>query len=218
MVHCPRCQSAIATSDVNVTTDVALCRKCDDVFKISEQLEVAAQPPVDLARPPSGAWLDEASDGFEVGATTRSPIAFFIVPFMCVWSGGALGGIYGTQIASGKLDLFQSLFGIPFLIGSVIFWSLALMSVAGKWTLTVRGDEAESFVGVGPIGLRRRFQWSQVKSVSEGIANAGRRGGTATIYLEGATRVQFATGTSEARRYFVLHALRSKLRGSRPFW
>ena len=54
-------------------------------------------------------------DTVSLGATTRSPIAFFLVPFMCVWSGGSLGGVYGSQVLNGEFDLGISLFGIPFI-------------------------------------------------------------------------------------------------------
>lgn len=66
--------------------------------------------------------MKKFDNGFEISATTESPIAFFLVPFMLVWSGGSLGGIYGTQIANGHFNLFLSLFGIPFCNGDNIIW------------------------------------------------------------------------------------------------
>ena len=35
-ITCPTCRAAIATGDINVSTDVALCRSCGNTFHISE--------------------------------------------------------------------------------------------------------------------------------------------------------------------------------------
>jgi hypothetical protein len=127
---------------------------------------------------------------------------------MCVWSGGSLGGIYGTQIMKGEFSLLMSLFGIPFLLGSVLFWSLALMAICGKVEVTL-GDNSSVFTGVGPLGMRRRFDWSAVQAIREDIAGTGRNGGAQmAIFLEGAERVKLAAGVSEKRRHFLLTALK----------
>ena len=129
-LNCPSCHAKIETDDINVSTDVALCRACGNTFRPSEMLGggvasflrslVPLPPgPMDLNSSPSGAWYTPLADGFAAGATTRSWIALFIVPFTCVWSGGSMFGIYGTQLIKGHFSLGSSLFGIPFLIGSV---------------------------------------------------------------------------------------------------
>jgi ribosomal protein S27E len=68
-ITCPTCRAKIATDDINVSTDVALCRSCGNTFHISEILGgtssilaslvnsvVPPSGPVDLNSPPSGAW------------------------------------------------------------------------------------------------------------------------------------------------------------------
>src|SRR5215467_9996648 len=101
-VRCPSCQSLLSAEEVDVQGDVATCAKCGEVFSFSKNVvagnEAIAIGPV--AAPP-GAWYAETDTGWQMGATTRSSGAFFLVPFMCVWSGGSLGGIYGMQIAKG---------------------------------------------------------------------------------------------------------------------
>jgi hypothetical protein len=143
-----------------------------------------------------------------VGATTRSPAAFFIVPFMCVWSGFSLGGIYVTQIISGKFDLVSSLFGIPFLIGTIIFGTLALMTVCGKVEVTI-GRNSSVFIGIGSLGWSRRFDWLTIKSIREEVTKTQYPGSSgAAIVLEGARRLKFGGGLNEERRYFILSALK----------
>ena len=93
---CPLCGSAIAIDDVNVATDIALCRRCGKSFPFSQVIRHAATTGPDLAAPPEGAWLENTGYQIRVGATTRSWTAFIVIPFTCAWSGMSLYGIYGT--------------------------------------------------------------------------------------------------------------------------
>src|SRR5688500_1360755 len=92
-LSCPECRQDISLDDVNVANDLALCRRCSKDFGYAQVLAEKEAPTVDLNRPPAGAWFHRAHRGFEVGATTRSAAALFLVPFMMVWSGFSLGGI-----------------------------------------------------------------------------------------------------------------------------
>jgi hypothetical protein len=211
-IQCPKCSRVVPSDNVNVITDVALCPTCNEAFRVSESIDIGGMNDVALQNPPKGSWFRRESNGFTIGASTRSPFAFFIVPFMCVWSGGSLGGIYGSQITSGKFNLTESLFGIPFLLGSIVFWSVAMMSICGKVEVSVLGDDVTVFVGVGSFGWSRRCKWMNVKTIREEVArgmyfgNFGNYG--AGIVLEGTSRLKFGTGLNEERRYFLLQGLR----------
>jgi hypothetical protein len=217
-VTCPQCHAAIATADVNVATDIALCRRCDRTFSFSELIDGRSRAGVDLNAPPSGTWFENLPDGFRAGATTRSWMAIFLVPFTCVWAGGSLTGIYGKQIASGQFDPSQSLFGLPFLIGSVFLISYCLMTVAGEVEVRRQGDRLTVFTGFGPLGWTRTYAWSDFTSVREDNRSNGfnwnRRG--ALLVMDGKRRVAFGTMLSEERRYFLLSALRQMLRTNSP--
>src|SRR5512137_2776592 len=98
-VQCPKCHVDVPPANVNVAADTVWCAGCNEAFALSELVGKAGgeEVPIEVPpEPPRGAWFEKNFDGWEVGATTRSPIAFFLVPFMCVWSGGSLGGIYGS--------------------------------------------------------------------------------------------------------------------------
>lgn len=143
------------------------------------------------------------------GATTRSPTALFLVPFMCVWSGFSLGGIYGTQIAKGEFNLGTSLFGIPFVLGSLLFWSFALMAIWGKVEVRVRDQFGTIFVGIGQVGWRRKFNLDEVDNIADEGSKVGYPGGhSASIALTGRTKLLFGSNLNEARRYFVLNVLK----------
>jgi hypothetical protein len=207
-IQCPKCKQSVPSDQVNMGTDLAFCPQCNDGFKVSESIDQDSVNPDLLRTPPEGAWFKKEMDSVVIGATTRSPIAFFLVPFMCVWSGVSLGGIYWSQITKGEFDLSSSLFGIPFLLGSILFWSLTLMAICGKVEVSI-GQLSSVFVGVGKLGWTRRFEWPAVQTIREDGTNLRYPGGhQSVIVMEGETRIKFGTGVNEKRRYFILNALK----------
>jgi hypothetical protein len=203
----------IAKDDVNVSTDIVLCRKCGKTFSFSQLLNGSSSGGADLTAPPRGAWFEQIPGGFRVGASTRSAMALFFIPFTCAWSGMSMSGIYGTQIKSGHFDPSSSLFGLPFLIGTVCLVSVCAMMIAGKVEVTRSGDMLSVFSGVGLLGWTRSFRWSDFDSVREEVRRNGWNGNFSrqgpVILLEGRRRVAFGSMWNDERRYFVLSALRS---------
>jgi hypothetical protein len=214
---CPTCKEPIPAASMNVESDVAVCPACNEVFVLSDLLAGGHQDPqVELDEAPRGAWFHADFDRWQVGSTTRHPIAFFLVPFMMVWSGFSLGGIYGSQIVKGEFNLFISLFGIPFVVGTLLFGSIAVMAVVGKITVTVVDNDGEVFAGVGRIGWRRRFRWDEMERVEEDVANYRSSGSSnQVIALVGKTRLKFGSMLTDTRRYFVMQVLRKMLAGRR---
>ena len=175
-MNCPKCQAEIPLADVNVAKDMALCRKCDESLSFAELVqEDEANPELDLNHPPKGMWFNRTPSGFELGSSTRSGAAFFLVPFVCFWSGGSMGGIYGSQIIKGDFNLTMSLFGLPFLLGSVVLGAITIMCVCGKVCVRRDGMDGEVFAGVGSIGFRKRFKWDEVKSIRQ-VTKIGSKG------------------------------------------
>lgn len=208
-MKCPNCQTSIPIQNINVQTDIGKCDACSSVFKVSD-IFTDVNPRFNINHAPAGAWFHQNFNQTTVGATTRSPMAFFLVPFMLVWSGGSLGGIYGSQIVSGEFDLFMSLFGIPFFIGSVVFWSITLMAIWGKVELTFNKQGGTIFTGVGKIGITKRFQWNEVARIEESTSQYKYPGGHgAQIVFEGKNRHTFGSGLNEQRRYYLLQALKT---------
>ena len=89
----------------------------------------------------------------------------FLIPFTCVWAGGSMWMLYGKQIVERTFDLKTTLFGIPFLIGSVALVSECLFMLFGKRVLTLSGGNGRYFVGVGPIGKTVRFKYDRATHV-----------------------------------------------------
>jgi len=215
-MNCPKCNSEIKIENINIQSNTAQCNSCDNIFKISENLGEYLDSEFDISNSPKGTWTYNEYNKTIIGATTRSPIAFFLVPFMLIWSGGSLGGLYGTQIKSGEFDLFQSLFGIPFIIGSVIFWSIALMTIWGKVELTLDNRGGKIFTGIGKIGMNKIFLWSEISRIEEKQANIRYPGSLGNrITLEGKKRISFGNGLKEDRLYYLFCATKTMMNKNR---
>lgn len=218
MILCPTCNNPVLPADLNIATDVAFCRACNKPFAVSDVVHGYTKPPVAAgpAAPTSGTWFHDDGVETRIGASTRSPIAFFVVPFAAIWSGFSLGMLYGTQITSGKFNLLFSLFGIPFLLGSIIIWSMALMLIAGKTEVRLRSGEGVVFTGIGALGRTQRFSASEITTIREDWSGLRtNRQPRKMIILEGARRITLGTMLNESRRHFLLQALRSALKINR---
>lgn len=204
-VNCPRCRSRIPTEDLNVAADTALCRACDEVMPLSGLVHLPSVATPEQLTPPRGAWYID--DGVEkrFGATTRKGIAFFMFPFMCLWSGFSLWALYGTQISTGKFNLGLSLFGIPFLAGSVLFWSLTLMYICGRIEVTLRGNDGRVFAGVGPIGRTRCFNLDDYSSAHRRRSSSEEI--THYVELQGKKEFRFGAKLSRDRINFIIDVL-----------
>jgi hypothetical protein len=165
--RCPLCQAEISIEDVNVATDLALCRSCGKTSAFSVVSSSTGIRLANLDNPPRWIRVDEEL----LGGTTivyrkRSPVLFFLIPFTLVWSGGSIGGIYVTQLVRGKFDLSQSLFGLPFLAGTVVLLAVIAFLLLGRWAITLRDGEGTVFVGVGGLGWTRHFRYGRDTLVS----------------------------------------------------
>jgi hypothetical protein len=208
MIKCPLCQTEILVENVNIQTDIARCHKCENIFKISEVISIYDDKPFNIDSPPKGAWIIKDIDQVKIGATTRSGFAFFLVPFMIVWSGGAIGGIYVTQIMEGKFELFQSLIGIPFILGAILFWSITLMTIWGKVEVTFDKLGGTAFTGVGKFGIKKQFRWDEVDQIIERRSKWNNKENNQTaITMQGATRISFGSGLSDSRKYYLMRSL-----------
>jgi hypothetical protein len=217
--HCPECGLPIPVTEIAPSAGLAVCRSCDQSFDIEAcktAVPFAQRSQTVPTNPPKGVQVEESMDGFSISATTRNVAAWFLVPFMCVWSGFSLGGIYGTQIYKGEFNLFQSLFGIPFLLGTLLFGSIAMMALCGKCILEVRGDELRYRVGFLGLYWTRRRRWSDYDYAELGESTSRtRRGGYQIqhqILLKGKDQeYDCCTGVSRERLAWVVKYLNARI-------
>lgn len=208
-MNCPNCTSEINKENINITTDVGQCQNCGHLFKISENISNEIDDGFDINQAPQGTWILKGPNQIIIGASTRSAIAFFLVPFMLVWSGASLGGIYGSQIISGEFNLLLSLFGIPFILGSILFWGITMMAIFGKVEITLGQYGGKIFTGIGKIGITKKFTWEEISTVKENKTNLRdlqNKGGE--ILLEGKKRITLGKGLNDSRRYYLFRSLK----------
>ena len=171
-VICATCKSIIVKENINVAKDTAYCTKCDNLHNLSSLTSSnSSQPNVkfDPYEKVDGVTIDDKSYMWSIDATQRSKNVFFLIPFTCIWSGFSLYGIYGEQYLSGQYDLMTSLFGIPFLLGSLFLIGLCFMSLFGRTHISCDNDKALYFIGVGAIGKYKRFNWSSIKKLNDAM-------------------------------------------------
>ena len=166
--HCPSCSSPIPVDDINVSTDIALCRKCGATQSFATLRNVPNVSDVLSKPPPKSVKIERDMMGGGTTLTYRR-IAWgsllFLIPFTALWSGISMFGLYGTQIQKGELDLEKSLFGIPFLIGTIILFSIILFNLFGKWTIHLNQGQGTVFSGIGKLGWNRRFTYNRNSAI-----------------------------------------------------
>lgn len=228
---CPSCDAQLLFNRMNIDADEAACPQCGQRTSISALL--ADEPPIrqvvivsdsfDINQPPPGVSYQRDGMGWRITATTRHGVGYFLIVFALVFSGIACGVIYGPQLAAGKFDLKESLFGIPFIVASLVLVAVGLLFILGR--TVVETDEREPdvgrlFVGLGPFGWTRQVPWSEVTRIEETDS-----GGTVndqpvmqiTLYRSEGD-VHFGALLKDPRRRYVLFALQQlvTLRDTQP--
>lgn len=155
---CAHCNQPIDLADTNVATDLALCRACGQTMPFSSLAGIREISAVDLASPPKGVRVERSLiDGLDVTYHKIPFAVFFLIPFTALWSGVSLWGIYGSQMSEGKFDWTASLFGLPFLIGTLILLSVISFMLLGRWRITLGRGLCRIFLGIGPVGWTRQI-------------------------------------------------------------
>lgn len=214
--RCPLCQSAISTDDVNVATDLALCRSCGNTSSfsvVSGSSEISLQA---LAKPPRCVKIERDFSGATVITYRKlSPVLLFLIPFTAFWSGLSMWGIYGSQFRKGEFDVSQSLFGLPFLLGSVVLLSVITFLLAGKWQITLKNRAGTVFVGVGRLGWTRKFAYSRDTLVAMRMTNVrvnevSQKG---ILIRNQSTDLIFGTMLNEEAKQFIAAAIMKEAKG-----
>lgn len=210
---CPKCHREIPTDDVNVATDVALCRACNLVHRFSELVQVAElEEGVDFAHPPAGAWYRESGMGAVIGATHRSMgTALGLLAMSLFWNGIvsvfvflALSAtlhhlhvpipawfppvkINKSEMGVG-MTIFMWLFLTPFILIGLAMLAGFLSALGGRTEVTIKNGAGVVFTGIGALGRRKRFNAQFVKEVrvddKRWRDSDGDRRGTKQIVIE----------------------------------
>lgn len=215
--HCVSCRAPIALEDVNVSTDIALCRSCGRTMSFSEVVLIPGADGVDPARPPKGLRIEESAIHGKSLIYRKVPAALlFLIPFTAVWSGFSMFGIYGTQIKEGVFDPARSLFGIPFLLGTIALLSIILFGLFGRWRIGFSGGVLSVALEIGPFGWTRRLVCDSSATVGIKTANWQKNNvPQKVIEVEClGNKLRFGSPLPEEAKVFVAETLRRMIHGA----
>jgi len=239
---CPKCKVEIRGEDINVATDIAYCRRCNIPLTLSSLVRSAdLEKGLDLQRPPEGTWYQSSPLETVIGASHRSlgaslglfAISLFWNGIVSVFVAFAISGtlaqlgvrapkpfpapiMNGGPVSLG-MTLFLWVFLTPFiLIGSAMIAAF-LSTLAGRTEIRLREPEGVIFSGIGRFGLRKRFQFHDVKDVR--VLNQSwrdsdgdmRRRTNVVLETMAGKEIKFGSMLTEERRRFVAGALRKSL-------
>ncbi len=195
---CPNCGQELPLADVNVAQDVALCRACRYTGSFLAAATVPRLTDEELARPPKRVSLQRGfGDELTVTCRPRRATLWFLIPFTAFWSGGSMAGIYGSQIASGNFDPKLSLFGLPFLAGTVVLTTVILYCLFGRTAVTLSKGRIQIFTGLFGVGRSREMECGPGTAVA--IAQSNFRSNNATqpeiVVTSGENRLKFGAMT-----------------------
>ncbi len=236
---CPDCSAPIPLEDISVEKDTALCRACGTMHTYASLVHGVETPlaPLETTEPPSGASFRDLGDRYIACATTRSAaLAGFMLFFTAFWNSitwvfvaiaitGLLGALnvslppwWPAPPMSGPsgmglgMSIFMLLFMTPFVLIGLLTLALALMGIAGRCEVEIRGAEGRVRTGVGPLRWTRRFDAGAVRSVSIERAGSTTNGKPDRhIVLEGERSVSFGTMLTPVRRRWMAAMLRTLL-------
>ena len=103
-VVCPNCRVPVAAEDIDLSSGLAKCRTCNNVFRIAEAApELAAAPArvrPDVERP-ANITLAQSAEGLAIDYRWFTPKYLFLALFCLIWD-GFLVTWYGLAVGSGN--------------------------------------------------------------------------------------------------------------------
>lgn len=151
---CPNCGKQLPLDDVNMAQDMALCRACGYAGAFLSASAVPQMTDEEMARPPKRVKLERGfDDALTITCRPKRTSLLFLVPFTAFWSGISMAGIYIVPLATGNFEWKLGLFGLPFLIGTIVLVTIILNVLLGKMTVTL--TKGKVAVGTHLLGWRR---------------------------------------------------------------
>ena len=170
--HCPKCGAVLPLADINVAADMALCRACGTSGSFLQHGSVPAITDEEMARPPKRVKLRRAfGDALAIEVRPRRMALLFLVPFTLLWSGISMTVIYIVPLATGKFDWEAGLFGLPFLLGTIVLLTIILYMIFGRTTITLTKGKIRVATGLFGKGRVREMECGPGTQVALRMSN-----------------------------------------------
>ena len=223
---CPKCQGLITAENVNVSTDLATCPACNEIFKASELMA-----DVDLSEnlePPVGSGIEFRADTAESGTflipkRKFSGKDFFPMVFATVW---VCFITFWTFMAAQGSWWFAA-FSTPFWVAGIIMWRGIIIGLTERQEISVGPDElailkksavssrreAVPYSDIDTIEVDRlipRDPFTMVRHMQRFTDPSGMMGGLPMpTIVHGAKKAHFAENVSEAEMKWLVRMLKA---------
>jgi hypothetical protein len=184
-IYCPKCNSTIENTNINVTENVCVCSKCNELFKLSELFDQEDIDEIEnlLKNPPKGILVSKNNEHIKIKIPTHSSRAFFLIFFTLAFSSISFLGFFQTII--GK-SIIGSLFISVFVIVSIYLWIKVFFSLFGKIMIIIninKNIKDYIFIGIGFIGKKYYINWSKIINIYEHIDHNSEGGSSKKLYI-----------------------------------
>lgn len=160
-LKCPMCGALLAMEDVNMATDMALCRACNKISRFSELVQEERDEEI-LDSIPRRMSVTKTARGLEVTYRKPKGAGFFLLLFALIWNAITYTAIFVMMGKMAHESLFGQLFLIPFVLVGFGTFLGAVYVLFGRMTLTLSPGTGELFRGLGAWAAASSFFWRRI--------------------------------------------------------
>ena len=168
-VNCPHCQAQVLDEHFDLTTDLAHCLKCGQVFHLSEQIWEDWEDGFHFKTVPKGIGFSH-TNGHQVeirikGRNIQFKIFGVILALINIIM--AVPVILFGIFDQGESIVRPVFFLVILLIVLATFFLIGFAMAFGKEVLALRADGGIVILQLGPMNYRRVFSWDEIDSIKE---------------------------------------------------
>ena len=214
-LKCPMCGALLAMEDVNMATDMALCRACNKISRFSELVQEERDEEI-LDSIPRRMSVTKTARGLEVTYRKPKGAVFFLLLFALIWNAITYAAIFVMMGKMAHESLFGQLFLIPFVLVGFGTFLGAVYVLFGRMTLTLSPGTGELFRGVGSLGRRQQFLLAKDSRISIEASNIQQNNkvlNKIVVEQPDGKPFEFGTGIAEKEAQQYVAALLRQMRG-----
>lgn len=103
----------------------------------------------------------------------------------------------------------MTVFGLPFLAGSIMLIYVSLNAIAGRAKLKLTNTGGEYFHGIGNLGRKKTWLWEETVQIIDTKSNVRYPGsGSRAISIEGPAKISVGTAISNDKMDYFYYSLR----------
>ena len=205
---CPKCNSEISETDVNIQEGVAFCASCSEVFNLSSFLKNET-PITRIAKPEYSkieSYTAEDSFGMNLPAQSFNGTSFFFLFFTTFWN--AITWVFVvTSISQQEIGIF--LFSLPFVAVGICTFLMFLDFWKGEFSLLVDKQSAIAVWRLFKFKHRKIVPFSDITYVVEDVVYTKNYQPVHGVGIKyGKKSLKFGSGITENERIWGIGELK----------